>query len=112
MRRLLCLLVLAATCIFVGGCYTYAISAPADKHIGLLSQDAPATVKFSLKTFYLLEGLIPISNNNLASVLLEHGLTNVRVQTYWNVWDYIVTEITGGLISSKTTAVQGTTSNQ
>jgi len=107
MKGLFSLLII---CSLLLNCGTVLVNAPADKQVKLLSETDATTVKTTMRCWYLLYGLVPISGNSTDKIIAEKGLTNVKVKTYYGVMDYIFGILLGGLtLSTRTVEIEGTT---
>jgi hypothetical protein len=71
-------------------CGTVIVAAPPGKSIELLDEGDVARVVTVKKCWYLLWGLVPISNNSIAPIVADYQLKSVRVNTYYSAVDFII----------------------
>lgn len=106
MKKLLIFLVLIT--VFITNCGTVLVNAPPREDIRLLSETESASFKTSMKTWYVLWGLVPITNNSTADIIAKHQLKNVKVKTYYSVVDFLIGALLGGFsIYTRTTEIEG-----
>ncbi len=106
MKKLLIFLVLIT--VFITNCGTILVNAPPKEDIRLLSETEPTSFKTSMRTWYVLWGLVPITNNSTADIIAKHQLKNVKVKTYYSFVDYVIAAFLGGFtIYTKTTEIEG-----
>jgi hypothetical protein len=86
----LCLL--ASLPFFLSSCYTAKVSAPPDSDVQLASSSESLPVVKTTKNWYLLFGLVPLSNTATDQV---EGLDKVRVETKWTFLDGIINGVAG-----------------
>jgi hypothetical protein len=82
------LTLVALTGLLLVNCATVIVNAPRGKTVTLLS-DEPTSVKITIRNWYLLWGLIPLTNNSTASMIGQVNLSGVRVRTYYRPLDFI-----------------------
>ncbi len=85
------------------------VSAPPGTQVMLLADCDRAAHRYSMKNWYLFEGLIALSDNNAANLIGRYGLKNVRVKTFQTFGDWIISLLTAGVITTTTTQVVGNT---
>lgn len=96
---------------FILSCATVKINAPIGKEVTLLSETDSATFKTTKKVWYLLWGLVPVTDNSTETTIAQYNLKNVRVTTQYDVIDYVVSFFLGWLtIHSKTVIIEGNAS--
>ena len=110
MRRAVLFGLIAALCISAfPGCATLYVSAPPGADVTLLSENAPMQTKIAKHHWYLLWGLVPISDNSVEPVIAEYNLTGVRVKTYYGVVDFIIDVFLGWTtLHTRTVEIEGT----
>ncbi|MEO0102842.1 MAG: hypothetical protein ABIK81_03980 [candidate division WOR-3 bacterium] len=106
MKRFMGLIFL--TCFLFVGCATVSIVSPAGRKTTLLSETDPTTYKTTKKVWYVLWGLVPITDNSTADIIAKYNLENVKVKTQYDIIDYLISAILGGFsIQTKTVIVEG-----
>lgn len=71
-------------------CSVVYVKAPAGKNVTLLANE-PTTIKIPMRNWYLLWGLIPLTNNNnTATMIGQANIGQVRVKTYYTPLDFIL----------------------
>lgn len=106
MRALISLLIV---CSFLLNCGTVLVNAPAGEDIKLLSEADATTVKTTMRCWFLLYGLVPVSGNSTDEVIAKSGLNNVKVRTYYGIVDIIIDVFLGWLtIHTRTVEIEGT----
>ncbi|MEO0136726.1 MAG: hypothetical protein ABIL40_02235 [candidate division WOR-3 bacterium] len=109
MKVTIILLLLVA--LFITNCGTVIISAPPRDEIRLLPESESTTFKTKMKCWYVLWGLVPISNNSTAEIIAKHQLKNVRAKTYYSFVDYLINMVLGSFsIYTNTTEIEGNVS--
>jgi hypothetical protein len=86
MRRLV---LLAFACLLVVSCSVVYVKAPAGKNVTLLANE-PTSIKIPMRNWYLLWGLIPLTDNNTATMIGQANIGQVRVKTYYTPLDFIL----------------------
>ncbi len=100
--------VIAVFLVSLPGCGTVLITAPPESNIRLLAELEPATSKVTVKNWYVVWGLVPLTNNNTSDIIAKHALKNVRVKTYFGFMDVVVNYVLGGLsIYTNTVDIEG-----
>ena len=61
---------------------------------------------------YLIGGLIPISINSTDDMLAKYNLESVKVTTEFDIVDWLISGITGGLVVTKSVIIEGNAKNQ
>jgi len=103
------MLVLAAA-MFIGtiGCGTVLVNAPPNSNVRLLAELEPAQSKVTMKNWYVLWGLVPITPNATNDMIAKHGLKQVRVKTYFGVMDVLINAVLGALsLYTNTVEIEG-----
>lgn len=96
MKRALLAVVLAAVCLtLLPSCGVVMVTAPAGSDIRLLPELEPAGSKVTIKNWYVLWGLVPITDNSTADVIGKNQLENVRVKTYFSEIDWLINVVLG-----------------
>jgi hypothetical protein len=108
MRKLITLAVLAGILMLGSGCGTVLVTAPAGSNVRLLAELEPATSKVTVKNWYVLWGIVPITNNNTSDIIAKHGLKDVRIKTYFSFVDALINGVLGGLsLYTNTVEIEG-----
>lgn len=102
--------VMLLVCLFFTSCMTVKIVAPPGKNVQLISESENTTFKTTTRAIYLIGGLIPISNTSTDATISKYNLENVRVTTEFDIIDWLISGITGGLVVTKSVIVEGTPS--
>ncbi|MEO0083490.1 MAG: hypothetical protein ABIK33_03795 [candidate division WOR-3 bacterium] len=89
-------------------CYTVKVVAPPGKNVQLLSESETTTFKTTKRAIYLIGGLIPIANTQTDETIAKYELQNVRVKTEFDIIDWLISGITGGLVVTKSVTIEGT----
>ena len=100
-------LVAASLMVAASSCQIVKVSAPAGAGVELATESDNLATKIRKKEFYLLGGLVAISNNKTQEIIAANGFKKVRVETRYNLVDAIVNGITFGIIHLRTTDVYG-----
>lgn len=102
----LCLFAFMASTL--SGCYTTKVSAPVDSDVQLASRKENLPSVESTKNWYLLFGLVPLTNEATSNV---SGYDKVRVETKWTFLDGLVNAVASafllGLVQVNTTVIHG-----
>ncbi len=108
MKRLLCLIFLL--CFLFTGCATVSIVGPAGQKTTLLSEPDPTTFRTTKKVWYVLWGLVPITDNSTAEIIAHYNLKDVKVRTQYDIIDWLISAVLGGLsLHTKTVIIEGNT---
>lgn len=92
------------------GCATVKINAPAGESVTLISETETTTFKTTKRVWYVLWGLVPITNNSTDEMIKQYNLKKVRVTTQFDIVDYLIAFFLGGLtIQTKTVIIEGST---
>jgi hypothetical protein len=107
MKRLISLILVVALLFAFVGCATVNVKAPAGKKIYLASKPVVSPDK-SKKVFYILWGLVPITDNSTVDLLADYpDDSEVAVSTKYAFIDYIINTFAGLLtINCQTVEVQ------
>jgi hypothetical protein len=101
------LMLIAFACLLLVNCATVLVNAPRGKTVTLLSNE-PAPVKITLRNWYLLWGLIPLTHNNTASMIARTNLDVVRVKAYYTPLQRLANLIMIlGLVETNTVVIEG-----
>jgi len=109
-RRLVVISAMAVLCFVMTGCYSVNVCAPADANVSLAADSKPAAFKKELKNWYVLWGLVPISNaeDGVSRVIKDNGLTEVRAETKKTFVDWLISYFLGAVtIQTNTTIIEG-----
>jgi len=107
MKRVVLTAVLAAMALSALSCATVMVAAPPNSNVKLLGEIEPAQSKVLLTNWYLLWGLVPISNTSTSDQIAKYQLKDVRVKTYIGPVNWLVNVITNGLIYMNTVEIEG-----
>lgn len=89
-------------------CGAVIVAAPPGRDIELLSESETARVVAVKKCWYLLWGLVPISNNSTAPIVADYQLKSVRVNTYYSAIDFIISFFLGFTsLHTRTVEIEG-----
>ncbi len=92
---------------FLVACATVRIEAPSGSNIKLAPEVSTYNYTAKKKVFYVLWGLIPITDNSTASMLQGKNVQEVKAKTYYDVVDYLIALILGNFsIVSTTVEIQ------
>lgn len=91
----------------VVGCATVQVEAPAGSDIKLAPVNSTPTRVVKKRVFYALWGLVPITPNSTAPMLNGQSAKEVKIKTYEDPIDYIITAVLGIVtITSRTVEIQ------
>ncbi|MEO0115121.1 MAG: hypothetical protein ABIK93_06555 [candidate division WOR-3 bacterium] len=89
-------------------CATVSIVAPTGKKVVLAAETDPTTFKTTKKVWYVIWGLVPITDNSTEELITKYNLENVRVKTQYDIVDFLISYFLGFLsIHTKTVIVEG-----
>lgn len=89
-------------------CATISVVGPAGRKTTLLSEPEPTTYKTTVKVWYLLWGLVPITDNSTEEIIAKYDLENVKVRTQYDIVDILVSAVLGGFsVHTKTMIIEG-----
>jgi len=101
------LVLIAFACLLLINCATVLVNAPRGKTVTLLSNE-PATLKVTLRNWYVFWGLIPLTNNSTASMVGRCNLDGVRVRVYYTPLQRLANLIMVlGLVETNTVQIEG-----
>jgi hypothetical protein len=101
------ILLMLAVCLLFAGCMTVKIVAPPNQNIALLSETDASSFKMTKRAIFLIGGLIPLANNSTDDMLAKYNLESVKVTTEFDIVDWLISGITGGLIVTKSVIIEG-----
>lgn len=107
----LALLLLSGT---LAGCFTTTLSAPDHTMVRIMSENEKASYQNEYKDWYLLGGLFPIYRHDIADLIRDEKLVEVRVRTEDRFSDGVITLLTDYLVPlfPQTIVVEGNTAEQ
>ena len=110
MNRIILTACLAVVCLtLLPSCGVVMVNAPPGSDVRLLPELEPAGSKVTVKNWYVLWGLVPITNNSTADVIAKNQLKNVRVKTYYSLVDGLINAVLGSFsIWTNTVDIEGT----
>ena len=112
MKKSALLLAVLLIIVITINCGTIIVAAPPGKDIELLSENEAGRVVTMKKCWYLLWGLVPISNNSIAPVVADYQLKSVRVTSYYSPIDFIVSFFLGfTTLHTRTVEIEGNVGN-
>jgi len=94
MRKLMALVLILSLSLCTG-CYTMKYTAPPASSVSTLSDGQATTVKKSVKVWYALWGLVPISDNTSGKIIAANNLKSARVTTQIQFVDFVIGIFTG-----------------
>jgi len=108
-KKFILIAMTAAVCLVSVGCYSIKMSAPYNEDVKLIPPAKSVAFKGSIKSWYVLWGLVPISNaaDGVSKTIKENNLTEVRLESKATFLDGLVTTILFGLVGSYTTVIEG-----
>jgi len=80
---------LASACLLFVSCSVVYVKAPAGKTVTLLANE-PTSIKIPMRNWYLLWGLIPLTDNGTSTMIGQVNMGQVRVKTYYTALDFIL----------------------
>lgn len=98
-----------ASCLLLTACMTVKVVAPVGQTITLISETDASSFKMTKRAIFLIGGLIPIANNSTDEMIAKYNLENVRVTTEFDIIDWLISGITGGLVVTKSVIIEGST---
>lgn len=97
--------------VLFSNCGTVLVNAPAKEDVRLMSETEASSFKTKMKCWYVLWGLVPISNNSTADIIAKHQLKNTRVKTYYSFVDFLINMVLGSFtIYTNTVEIEGNVS--
>lgn len=99
-------LITVVSLIGLTGCYSVKVLSDRDTPITLASRTDTLPYKESYKVWYVLWGLIPISDNTTNKILATTKLKKVRITTKMDADDWLVSLILGGFLTICTWTVE------
>jgi hypothetical protein len=107
-RKFAVITMTAVVCFLAAGCYSVKLSALPDADVKLLPETKSTTFKKSVKTWYLLGGLVPLSSKDkVGKVIKDNNLTEVRLETKMKFFDFLITGVTWYILGRYTTVIEG-----
>jgi len=105
MKRTVGLMLLV--CLLFVSCMTVKVVAPPSSNIQLLSETQSTSFKMTKRAIFLIYGLIPIANNSTDEMLAKYDVESVKVTTEFDIVDWLISGITGGLVVTKSIIIEG-----
>ena len=95
--------------IFFSGCYSVRILSDRNSNIILASKTEHLPYKEKYKVWYILWGLVPISDNTTSKLFNNSNLKKVRINTKLGIDDILISLVLGSFtsIASWTVEVEG-----
>ncbi len=88
-------------------CGAVLVNAPRGQTVTLLA-DEPTIVKVTMRNWYVLWGLIPLTNNSTGEMIGRANLTGVRVRKYFGPLDFVLNIILSPLtLHTNTVVIEG-----
>lgn len=106
------LLLVCLNGLLLTACFTTRLDAPEGRAIRIMAAEERATFHKEYKDWYLLSGLLPIWRTNIADLIAQERLVEVRVQTEDRVSDGVITLISQELLLGlfpQTIVIEGNT---
>ncbi len=90
------------------GCATVQVEAPRGTDIKLSTENTTTYKRIVKKrVFYALWGLVPLTPNSTASMVNPRTTHEIKVKSYYNVVDYVISAVLGIVtITSRTVEIQ------
>lgn len=104
-KRVVLLALLA--CFLFMSCYTVKVVAPPRKDVTMLAETDAASFRMTKRFIYLIAGLIPISDISTEPLIAQYNLESVKVETKFDIVDYFISAVTGGLVVTKSVTIEG-----
>jgi hypothetical protein len=103
--------------LMLSGCFTTTLVAPENMPVRIMAEGEKATYHEEVKDWYIFAGLLPIYRHDLADMIREAKLVEVRVRTEDRISDGLITFATDFLgfilpIFPQTIVVEGNISTQ
>lgn len=103
--------------LMLSGCFTTTLVAPENRPVRIMAQNEKAHYQTEFKDWYLFAGILPIYRHDLAELIKEEKLVEVRVRTEDRISDGIITfasDVLGLLlpIFPQSIVVEGNTEEQ
>jgi hypothetical protein len=89
------------------GCYSVRYVAPPNQDVKVMTETEYGKIKTTKRVWYLLDGLIPMTDNSTADVIRRYDLKNVKVESKITVLDALICGFTWGIICSITLEIEG-----
>jgi len=97
----------------ITACATVRVEAPAGTDIKLAKETSQVNYIAKKRVFYVLWGLVPITDNSTAMMIQGKNVKEMRVLTYYDPVDFLVSYFLGWLtIHSKTVEIQARTTGE
>lgn len=108
-KQVLLLTVLVGLCLSVlPGCATVYVNAPPGRDVRLMAENEPMQSKQTVRAWYLLWGLVPISDNSTAKRISDHSLTGIRVKEQYGFVDVLISVfLSWTSLHSRTVVIEG-----
>jgi len=99
--------------VILTGCYVSKTVAPANSKVALATEFEPMETRIVTHNWYILAGLVPISNNKTDNIIQQNHFTKVRVINKFTGTDYLLSLLCNSIFPTSiitfTTVVEGTT---
>jgi hypothetical protein len=108
MHKSIPILLICMVCFLFTSCATVSVVAPTGKKVMLASETDPTTFRTTKKVWYVLWGLVPITDNTTEDLISKYQLENVRVETQYSFVDWLIDVVLGWTsIHTHTVTVEG-----
>lgn len=77
--------------LMLNGCFTTSLVAPENASIRIMAEKEKAHYQTEIKDWYILAGLVPIYRHDLAALIKEEKLVEIRVRTEDRISDGLIT---------------------
>jgi len=93
--------------VLLSSCYVQKMIAPLESKVALADEMEQLPVKVKYTQWYILWGLVPLSNDKTDDKIQKYKLTKVRVTTKQSFLDGFCYWVWGGLIAPQTVILEG-----
>ena len=103
--------------LMLSGCFTTTLVAPENVPVRIMAEGEKATYQEEVKDWYIFAGLVPIYRHDLADMIREAKLVEVRVRTEDRISDGLITFATDILgfilpVFPQSIVIEGNTAHQ
>ncbi|MDH5186253.1 MAG: hypothetical protein OEW70_04215 [candidate division WOR-3 bacterium] len=102
------IILICLVCLLFTSCATVSVVAPTGQKVMLASETEPTAFKTTKRVWYVLWGLVPITDNTTGDLISKYQLQNVRVQTQYDIVDWLIDVVLGWTsLHARTVTVEG-----
>ncbi|MEN3043905.1 MAG: hypothetical protein ABDH37_01620 [Candidatus Hydrothermales bacterium] len=76
-------------------CYNVKFIAPPESEVKIMSETDVGKVKLTKRVWYVLYGLVPITDNSTEDLIAKYNLKNVKAKSYMSFVDVLISSILG-----------------